>query len=116
MQLYRSGCPAVTDGLDRFRVPSDRVTTTRVTPAWPIRCASAAASSLGRTVDTPNRITDPTAASPATAARASRYAAPITTPAWLTTTTGPNPWAFGKPSVRAAGVLSATVAARRRVN
>ena len=39
------------------RVPSDRVTTVRVAPRSPIRWASAAASSLGRTVETANRIT-----------------------------------------------------------
>jgi NADPH:quinone reductase-like Zn-dependent oxidoreductase len=53
-------------------VPSERVTTTRVICLWPIRCASAAASSLGRTVDTPDRITVPTAASPEAAASLSR--------------------------------------------
>jgi ectoine hydroxylase-related dioxygenase (phytanoyl-CoA dioxygenase family) len=54
------------------RVPSGRVTTVRVTPRSPIRCASAAASSLGRTVDTANRITVPTAASSAAPASWSR--------------------------------------------
>jgi hypothetical protein len=72
-------------------VPSEQVTTTRVTPAWPIRCTSAAASSPGRTVDAPNRITVPTSAFPAADANLSRQAAPMTTPAWWRPKTGPNP-------------------------
>ncbi len=35
------------------------VTTTRLTPAWPIRCTTSAACSPGRTVVTPNRISVP---------------------------------------------------------
>jgi hypothetical protein len=40
----------------------------------------------------------------------------MTTPAWLSTSTGPNPWASSRRSASAARVGSATAATRRRVN
>lgn len=73
------------------RVASERVTITLVTSLCLIRCACAAASSLGRTVDTPNRIMVPAGACHGEERRPSRYAAPMTTYAWLRTTTGPKP-------------------------
>src|SRR5215472_10255967 len=40
----------------------------------------------------------------------------MTTPAWLSTRTGPNPWASSSRSASAAGVRSLAVATPRRVN
>src|SRR5713226_3058590 len=87
-------------------VPLELVTTTRVTPAWPIRCARTAASSLGRAVDTPYRITVPTSVSAEAASRWSRQAAPMTTSAWLRIRTGPKPRASSRRNAPAPGVRS----------